>query len=1074
VDIEVAVLGPIEVATRPGAGVRVHGLGARLLLALAVDHDRIVDDDELADRLWTDGPPTHAVASVRNQVAKLRRAFGPALIGRDRRGYRLGGRADRVGLDLERLGALAAEARCRRDEPAAAAALADRALALVRGRPFDEVADEVWAMPAARGALDEVTELEELWAATVLATDPLRVDTARLRRAASAQPHREVRWLQLVTALAAAGHRTEALRATGEARRALAEFGMAPTDELVALERQLIGTDADTGSGLRRVPARRDPIVGRDQQLAEVVRRGRVIWLEGAHGTGKTRLLAEVADRADPRGTAVLYAACPRTPVGDVGVLTSIASAAGDLLVPSPAGAESGALLTQPDAWPAHVAERIVRLLRTAASEREVVVLVDDVQWLDPAAVVATVDAVSRTAGDVHWIIAGRPVDVGGASAVLRGDLERAGLVRQVTLGPLAEDAVGELSRLLQPDLDDNARAAIVAEVMSITHGHALDAAELISHGQRAAADLCDAAPARLASITVGAAAGLCGAPRHLVELLTVAGGPVPVAVLAGCLGRRPIEVLALGDDLAAEGLLAPVAADVLDLRHDMVRRALEAELAPAVVLARRQELATRLLGDERHVVMLADQLLRGGDMLDPALAAHLDEAVSASIDRLLLAVEYAAAGHLAARYLDAASGLPRDSRGLSAHLKAATALIAVGDVARGRSTLARLRDLSRACGDDRVLADVMLAMGPLNTARREDDGVLCDAEALVGRLPPTDGARRVQLACWVAHHALLAGDRLRAMHLLDIAAADPYGIAPRGQGLILAMRAQADTLVEPGPDAARRSLDELRRFIEVYGDPTADAAERLLAAREAWASGTLADVEAVRQRIAAMAVRMPRPDLRWWPLALEAAIELAAGRVEPARAAVEAAARAGRELGVAAAAPTAMAQQLLLQLADGTFGAAAGALGQLVAGRSGGLQLLAGYGLACVEAGDLGAAADVAARLVGTSHLLAAAGASWPLVALCASVVASATGEVTLASSLWPALERFRGTGLALHSVGYFGSADRCLGLLAITLGDRELGVALLADAVAAERRRGSLLWERLAARDLDTNLRS
>ena len=64
---------------------------------------------------------------------------------------------------------------------------------------------------------------------------------ARLRRAALAQPHREVRWRQLVTALAAAGHGTEALRSIGDARRALAEFGMEPCREVVDIERQLLG-----------------------------------------------------------------------------------------------------------------------------------------------------------------------------------------------------------------------------------------------------------------------------------------------------------------------------------------------------------------------------------------------------------------------------------------------------------------------------------------------------------------------------------------------------------------------------------------------------------------------------------------------------------------------------------------------------------------------------------------------------------------------------------------------------------------------------------------------------------------
>ena len=96
------VLGPVEVAQVAGGVERLHGLGARLLLALIVDRGRIVDDAELVDRLWPEGAPRHAIASLRNQVAKLRRAFGPSLIARDRMGYRL----DACGLDLDRFQAV--------------------------------------------------------------------------------------------------------------------------------------------------------------------------------------------------------------------------------------------------------------------------------------------------------------------------------------------------------------------------------------------------------------------------------------------------------------------------------------------------------------------------------------------------------------------------------------------------------------------------------------------------------------------------------------------------------------------------------------------------------------------------------------------------------------------------------------------------------------------------------------------------------------------------------------------------------------------------------------------------------
>ena len=363
--------------------------------------------------------------------------------------------------------------------------------------------------------------------------------------------------------------------------------------------------------------------------------------------------------------------------------------------------------------------------------------------------------------------------------------------------------------------------------------------------------------------------------------------------------------MLERAERLVAEGLAAPVGPGGLDLRYKVVRRAIERQLPPAVEMTRRQSLVRALAKDERCIVALADQLLRSGHLLQDHQISQRDEAVASAIDQMLLELNYPTAAQLAERYLDAVSGPPTGSIALRAHLKAAMALNAVGNIGRGQSILTQLREQARAAGDHGVLADAILATGPLTTARRTHDDVLCDVENLLTQLPASEGVRRVQLACWAAHQLLLRGDRLRAEHLLDTADGEAYG-GWQLQGLIQAVRAQADTLVGSEPEAARRSLSELRRWATSRSDLTAEAAACLLGAREAWADGTLEDVTEVRRDIAAVATRMPRPDLRWWPYAMDAAIELAAGRSRRARSAIDAAARVGRELKVEAAAPTA------------------------------------------------------------------------------------------------------------------------------------------------------------------------
>ena len=414
------------------------------------------------------------------------------------------------------------------------------------------------------------------------------------------------------------------------------------------------------------------------------------------------------------------------------------------------------------------------------------------------------------------------------------------------------------------------------------------------------------------------------------------------------------------------------------------------------------------LARDDRFVVAYADQLLRCGELLQGAQIAHRDRAVAAAIERLLHDVEYATAAGIAERYLDLPAG--RGSRALAARLAAATALIASGDVGRGRSTLLAVVDEARAAGDQHVLADAILAAGPLTTGGHERRAVLDDAERLVATLPDEASSQRIQLACWAAHHWLLRGDRLRAEMLLATAEKDPRaGSDPVLEGLVLAIRAQADTLVEAGPEPARRSLDELRRFATIHPALSTRAAVCLLGGRDAWVHGAIPDVAAVGAELSAIAEQLPRPDVRWWPLALEASIELAVGQSERAATAIEAAARLGRQLKIDVAEPTALVQQLLLLLVNGELGSAAESLRPMAMSPGASAPLLAGYGLACVEAGAVDAVVEVAALLREDCRLLVSVGSAWPQVAMCASEIAAAAGDRALAQVLWTPLLRHR-----------------------------------------------------------------
>ena len=183
---------------------------------------------------------------------------------------------------------------------------------------------------------------------------------------------------------------------------------------------------------------------------------------------------------------------------------------------------------------------------------------------------------------------------------------------------------------------------------MSSTGGHALSVAEMIGHRQR----LPDGDPPRLDAIVRDSVRELPPDERELVGLLAVAGGPCPVVVLAATCGLDPAMVLELAERLEGDGLLAPVTVTALDLRHDLIRRAVARQLSPAAQLGLRRRLVRQLAHDDRFVIAAADQLLQLGDLLEAELVDRRDRVVADAIDGLMREAEYAAARGLAECYL--------------------------------------------------------------------------------------------------------------------------------------------------------------------------------------------------------------------------------------------------------------------------------------------------------------------------------------------------------------------------------------------------------------------------------------
>jgi DNA-binding SARP family transcriptional activator len=218
----IRILGPVQIVTPDGQAIDLPSASQRRLLAvLALHAPSRVRAERLADVLQLTS------SGLRTGVCRLRKALDPGSLTAKAGAYQLAAVVD-AHLFSRAVGTIPADRRL----PAL-----ERALQLWGGSPFDEFADEDWAV-------SETIRLNELHAA---ATDDYVAELLLVARwpdaiiVASEQvmrhPLRDRSRGLLVRALAGAGRQAEALRAYQAYRALLAdELGTEPSPEV-----QLIG-----------------------------------------------------------------------------------------------------------------------------------------------------------------------------------------------------------------------------------------------------------------------------------------------------------------------------------------------------------------------------------------------------------------------------------------------------------------------------------------------------------------------------------------------------------------------------------------------------------------------------------------------------------------------------------------------------------------------------------------------------------------------------------------------------------------------------------------------------------------
>jgi DNA-binding CsgD family transcriptional regulator len=542
----------------------------------------------------------------------------------------------------------------------------------------------------------------------------------------------------------------------------------------------------------------RDEELGRVRDLLEAARGGLTgtLVVEGEAGIGKTTLLAAAEELVDGFTCLGARGVESETALGHAALLELLSPVRDRLADLPPAQAEA---LAAALGWgPARasgdrylVAAATLTLLAVVAERTPVLVLVDDLQWVDGESAAALLFAARRLRRDaVAFLFA---VRTGSAGTV---PLEGLPVLSLAGLAPA--DAAG----LLPDPLADR----VVARLVERTRGNPLALSEVASRLTPAqlvgAAPLPDPLPvgAHLELVYEPVLAGL-SAPAWRAVLLCAAGAEGATAPLLGALRQDGLDASAAIDEAEERGILVRDGGRVT-FRHPLLRSAAWRLATPA----------------QRRAAHLALAGALGGEAARAARTWHLAEAAAGPDD--ILAGELVAVAEedrtrrgfaAASAALERAALLTTDPGRAAERLAAAVGdAFLAGDVERTRAQATRVLDgpAGRA-----ARAQVLYTLGMLE---QYAGSVPRAAELLAAAAEQADGPQRV----WAL--AELGNTRFRLNDLAGVAeiadrlaeAADPSDPGQRA----LAAFARGVTLTVAGDPAAGRPL--LTEVLELLQSP--------------------------------------------------------------------------------------------------------------------------------------------------------------------------------------------------------------------------------------------------------------
>jgi DNA-binding CsgD family transcriptional regulator len=555
-----------------------------------------------------------------------------------------------------------------------------------------------------------------------------------------------------------------------------------------------------------------------DGLIAQSVRHGQAVLVEGEPGIGKTRLLQATLERAAGAGLQVFSAAAEeldsRRPFGVVadclGIRSTVADARRQAIRQHLLGeaVQEAAESPAPDPGPEYrLVEQIVALVDHLSAGGPLVLALDDVQWADPSSL-AVVHHLGRQLERLPLLLllAARPVPHPPRLEALFAQLPST----NVRLGPLdAATSARLLERLLGVEpgpsllrhlestggnplyVEELANALAGAGVVEVTpDGRAETPATSLPAG------LSDAIARRLSFLTPDT--------LRVLELASVLGGSFSVTDLSLMSGRR-VAALVEGLSEGMRGGVLEEQGDRLVFRHQLVRDGLYLGLPAAVRKGLHRDVWNSLAASGAPAVQVAEHVTRGASVGDREAVVWLQRAAREVAPRAP-----GTAVDLLRRALELTDPADADRREILPDL--AVSLIWSGRLrdgeSVGRQALARPDGVIGESAMRLCVAQALVLLDRAGDARRE-----AEAAAVVGSASPS---ARVRASAWASLARLSEGDVVGALEHASRARVEAERVADapaRCQALAtLSLAADLQARFQDAADLAVLAVDEAVR----------------------------------------------------------------------------------------------------------------------------------------------------------------------------------------------------------------------------------------------------------------------